>query len=92
MRWVFFLLSYWCWQLGGPAGVIVFQTLVIAAAYGIIALPFRRQVMTVPGMLVLGMGVNAAANRFILDKPDEVLRLIRSFLGLPDDVAGAAVS
>jgi pimeloyl-ACP methyl ester carboxylesterase len=26
------------------------------------------------------------------DKPDEVLRLIRSFLGLPDDVAGAAVS
>ena len=76
MRWLFCLLAYALWQTGGAALVILTQTAMLAAAWLIIMWPLRRTAMTLPGLLVLVLGVATAAHRFVF-RPELI-----SFLGI----------
>lgn len=75
LRWVFCILAYWGWQLGGAPLLILVQTMVMAAVFGLVIAGTRSAARTVPGMCILGLGVFAFASRYVV-RPEIITYLM----------------
>ncbi|TWT42308.1 Tetratricopeptide repeat protein [Phycisphaerae bacterium RAS1] len=65
LRWLFCWTLYRMWINGGPAAVTIAMSVVIGAAWAVIAWPVRRTVGAPMGMLLLAAGVFAAYSRYV---------------------------
>lgn len=75
VRWLFFLLTYLGWTLGGPTLLILMQTAIVGLAFLVLAWPVRRVAITAPGALVLMLAIWAASGRFIV-RPEIITFLL----------------
>jgi hypothetical protein len=76
MHWLFCLGAYLLWRLGGPALLILGQSVLLASAYLVIVWPLRRAAATLLGLVIVGLGIFSASPRFHV-RPEGV-----TFLGL----------
>ncbi|TWT43902.1 tetratricopeptide repeat protein [Phycisphaerae bacterium RAS1] len=65
VRWVYCVLCYLAWRGGGLALLILGHAAVLAAAFAVLVLPFRRVALTTVGCAVIGLGVFAALPRLV---------------------------
>lgn len=77
LRWLYCVLAYYGWQVGGPNLLILCQVLILAAAYLIVAAAARRTLSSLPVVLTFVLGICAASGRFVV-RPELV-----SFLFIP---------
>lgn len=75
MRWLYCLLAYLGWQAGGPALLVLLQTAVLGAAFFVLAWGSRRILTTLPGVLVMLLGVWAGSTRFVV-RPELISYLL----------------
>ncbi|TWT43804.1 hypothetical protein RAS1_02040 [Phycisphaerae bacterium RAS1] len=80
LRWVYCVLAYLGWELGGPGLLITLQVLALAATFVLLAWPWRAVVGTTAGALALGMGVAGAMSRFSVRPELTTYLLIAVFL------------
>jgi len=84
VRWLFYVLTYLGFTIGGPALLILAQTAVLGAAYCLCAWPSRRVAVGVPGAVVLALGVWAGSGRFIVRPEIVTFLLVAAFVVLLD--------
>lgn len=66
LRWLFCVMSFAAWRLGGASLLILGQTVVLAAAFLVVVWPSRRVVTQLSGAGILALGVAAASDRFVV--------------------------
>jgi tetratricopeptide (TPR) repeat protein len=87
LRWLYCVLAHLGWQLGGPTFLILAKTMIIAAAFFIIAWPVRSILTTLPGVLVLTLGVCSASSRFLVRPEVATTLFVCAFLTVLDGFA-----
>ncbi len=65
LRWIFCVLAYWGWKAGGPAALVVGQTAIIGAAFGVIIAANRAASLNACGVFILGLGVVSGVSRYV---------------------------
>lgn len=74
LRWIFSVVILKLFELGGPALLIIFETAMLAAAFGIYAWRHRSTLAIPVGTLALAVGVMTAYQRFVV-RPELVTYL-----------------
>lgn len=82
MHWIYDTLLYLGWRAGGPALLVLAQAIVVCAAFLIALWPSRRQATTLPGVVILALGVATASPRFLVRPEIVTYLLISTFLVL----------
>lgn len=84
-RWLFFVLTSLGWSLGGSGLLILAQTLVLGLAGLVLVAPSRRVLWTMPGALVLILGILTASSRFIVRPEIVTFLMVSIYLVTLDD-------
>lgn len=64
LRWVFGVLAYLGYTIGGSALLVIAQCLILAAAFAALLVPLRRALLTPLGLLAAAVALAAAEARF----------------------------
>ncbi len=64
LRWVFGVLAYLGYTLGGPALLVIAQCVILAAGFTVLLVPLRRALLTPTGLLAAALALAAAEARF----------------------------
>ncbi len=64
MRWIFGVLAYLLWKLGGAAALIIVQTILFAVVFTLLCWRSRRTLLTLPGLLTLTLALGTVQVRF----------------------------
>ncbi len=66
MRWLYCVVLYGVWSLGGPGLGVIVQSLMIGMAFGLICWPSRRALPTPMGLGILALGIVGGMSRWVL--------------------------
>lgn len=77
LRWVFCVLAYWGWEAGGAGLLIIAQAAILASAFWIIVSSQPRAAISLPGVLLIVLGIGAGASRFLV-RPEIITYLMMS--------------
>ncbi len=75
IRWLFFFFSYLGFVAGGPALLILAQTVVVGLAGWLVMQPSRRVIATAPAAFIVMLAIVSASGRFIV-RPEIVTFLM----------------
>ena len=75
LRWLYCLAAWLLWSAGGPALLIVVEAVLLAAAFGVLVWRQRRTALSLPGLLILTLGIWGASGRFVV-RPELVSYLL----------------
>lgn len=66
LRWMFCVIVYKLYSIGGPGALIVFESIMLASAFGVYAFSARKALLHPLGTLALALGVMTAYQRFVV--------------------------
>lgn len=84
LRWLFCLLVYGMWRLGGAGLTVLGSSTLLVATYALLVWPSRRILCRWPAVLVLGIAILGAAGRYVVRPELATYLLTASFLFILD--------
>ncbi|TWT41765.1 Tetratricopeptide repeat protein [Phycisphaerae bacterium RAS1] len=66
LRWLFCLLVYGAWNLGGAALTVVAAAVMLITTYALLLWPSRRALVAWPAVVALGIAILGAAGRYVV--------------------------